>query len=173
MARYFYTDEDYEDYEDMLDLLKNEKVQIKKPKIKYQEQKTHKTKSDYQKESLPEQDVDFDEINKIFGNLNIEEPKEEKKIQPTTTSITEKKTFVPGEYSQEIKGSTIDFARLADIQPVEQEHNGFITYGIKFLFMGKKGLFRIVWFNRNERLRDQVFAEKTVYWQSVKELLEK
>ena len=37
----------------------------------------------------------------------------------------------------------------------------------KFLFKGKKGLFRIVWYNRNQRLRDEVFNEKMAYWQEV------
>jgi len=77
------------------------------------------------------------------------------------------KTFTPGEHSQEIKGNIIDFDRLEDIQKIEQEHNGFITYGIKFLFKGKKGLFRVIWYNRNQRLRDEVFNEKVNYWQEV------
>lgn len=81
---------------------------------------------------------------------------------------TEPKQFIPGPNSHEIKGNMIDFDRVADIQKIENEYNGRNTYGIKFLFMGKKGLSRVIWFNQNIRERDRIFEEETSYWSSIK-----
>ena len=79
-------------------------------------------------------------------------------------SITEDPTK---EHVQTIRGFAIDFDNVADIQKVDQEHNEKMTYGIKFLFTGKKGLFKIIWFNDNQKARDSVFSSKFRYWTSI------
>ncbi len=79
--------------------------------------------------------------------------------------------FTFGPNSHEVKGSMIDFDRVIDIQKIEAEHNGHNTYGIKFLFAGKKGLFRIAWFNWNEKERDRVYEAEKAYWTSLESFL--
>ena len=162
-----YYDEDY--YDDYGSNGRKGSKKPYKPKKKY---KGHQNKFD--KPSSRSFWEDDESLNNIVPTPYVaHNPTQTSKpiIQPrpqTEAPIEQQqKTFVPGEHSQEIKGNIIDFDRLNDIQKIEQEHNGAITYGIKFLFKGKKGLFRIVWYNRNQRLRDEVFNEKVAYWQEV------
>lgn len=86
----------------------------------------------------------------------------EKKSQPVP-----KKDIAPNQYIKDIKGNQIDFARLADIQKVDNTYNGQMTYGIKFVFKGKKGFFKTIWYNRNVNLRDEEYNSYTAYWQEV------
>ena len=158
-------DEDY--YDDYGSSRKGSKKPYK-PKKKY---KGHQNK--FGKPSRPfwEDDETLTEIiptpSVVNDTTQTPKPVIQQKPKTEAPAVQQQKTFVPGEHSQEIKGNIIDFDRLNDIQKIEQEHNGAITYGIKFLFKGKKGLFRIVWYNRNQRLRDEVFNEKVAYWQKV------
>lgn len=101
--------------------------------------------------------------NSFWNDIEIIEIKE---IQ-SEPKVEQKPAIIQGEHCQQVQGYTIDFDRLADIQTIEQEHNGYVTYGIKFLFAGKKGLYRIAWFNRNERLRNAIYEEKIRYWKSL------
>jgi hypothetical protein len=54
----------------------------------------------------------------------------------------------------EFKGVKIDFDGVKDILPIESRHNGFQTYGIKFLFLGEKGFYKIVWYETDKTGRD-------------------
>ncbi len=85
---------------------------------------------------------------------------------PQTTPSVPKFTFGPN--SHEVKGNMIDFDRVVDIQKTEAEHNGHNTFGIKFLFAGKKGLYRIAWFNWNVKERDKVYDTEYAYWTSLR-----
>ena len=80
--------------------------------------------------------------------------------------------FQPGPNSREIRGSTIDFARLAGIEAEEgtNPHNGRPSHGIRFLFTGRKGLSRTVWFGWDLAARDACLAESLSYWEEVKAL---
>lgn len=71
------------------------------------------------------------------------------------------------EHNITIQNVVIDFDRLANIEPVETEYEGKKTYGIKFVFAGRKQLFRIIWFNINKKERDQLYEEKYAYWRSL------
>jgi hypothetical protein len=73
-----------------------------------------------------------------------------------------------GEFVREIKGSKIDFTRLTDIQSVDSLLNGKQTYGIKFLFKGKKGLFRTVWFHTRLADRDKMLTDVLSFWEKAK-----
>jgi len=114
-----------------------------------------------------------------FNNINnkvSDKPNYKQNTQNTTKNtqnnaqniIKPEPLKVEGQYVQVIKSASIDFARLADIQLIESEHNGAITYGVNFLFAGKKGLNRIIWFNQNKWMRDKVYIEKKEYWEQVK-----
>lgn len=81
--------------------------------------------------------------------------------------VTPIATATPESPVQEIKGVQIDFQRLSDIQKVSQEHNGGMTFGIKFCFKGKKGLFRVIWFNKFERSRDASFNQYDKLWHDI------
>lgn len=71
------------------------------------------------------------------------------------------------EHNVTIRNVVIDFDRLANIEPVETEYEGKKTYGIKFVFAGRKQLFRTIWFNINKKERDQLYEEKYAYWRSL------
>ena len=72
-----------------------------------------------------------------------------------------------GENTHEIKGVKIDFDGVADITKVENKQNNITTYGIKFLFKGKKGLYRVIWYNTNLRARDASFNIEYAFWLSI------
>lgn len=74
-----------------------------------------------------------------------------------------------GERTHEIKGIKIDFDGVSDIQKTENIKDGKTTFGIKFLFKGKKGLYRIVWYGTNFRARDASFNNEYAYWLSIKD----
>lgn len=73
-----------------------------------------------------------------------------------------------GDNTHEVKGVKIDFDGVADIQKIDNIKDGRRTYGIKFLFKGKKGLFRIVWFNSNISNRDVVYNTEYSFWLNIK-----
>lgn len=108
-------------------------------------------------DDLSSDDVfDFDGL---FDGLYYtdEEPKEE----PVKTSppVSGSKRI------RVIKGNSIDLNKVFDIEKIEREHNGKITYGIKFIFKGKNKYYRIVWFNENIKQRDKVYEQEKQIWQ--------
>ena len=94
-------------------------------------------------------DVDF------FAMLNT----------PETTQEEEKVTFPT---TQTIKGNVINLNYVESIEKIDKEHNGNITYGVKFNFTGKKKFYRIVWFNTNVTQRDIVYDKQTKYLNQLK-----
>lgn len=88
-------------------------------------------------------------------------------ISVTPFSATSGRQF--GENTHEIKGVKIDFDGVSDIQKTENIKDGKTTFGIKFLFKGKKGLYRIVWYGTNFRARDASFNNEYAYWLSIKD----
>lgn len=90
---------------------------------------------------------------------------------PAPTAATQPQKFTFGPNSHEVKGNMIDFDRVIDIQKVESEHNGKNTFGIKFFFMGKKGLYRVAWFNQNIKERDRVYEAERAYWTTLESFL--
>lgn len=78
------------------------------------------------------------------------------------------RVFTPGPNIHTIKNNIIDFDRVVSIEKVEGEYNGKMTYGIKFIFTGKKGSFRVAWFNKNVKERDSVYDTEVAFWQSLK-----
>ena len=73
-----------------------------------------------------------------------------------------------GDNTHEIKGVKIDFDGVDDIQKVNNVKNNVTTFGIKFFFKGKKGLYRIIWYNTNERGRDATYNKEYAFWLSLK-----
>ena len=87
------------------------------------------------------------------------------KVTVTPTDITRTQTEHQfGVNTHEIKGVKIDFDGVLGIEKVENVKDGITTYGIKFLFKGKKGLFRIIWFNTNLRGRDAAYNTEYAFW---------
>ena len=83
---------------------------------------------------------------------------------PVPTFTPQKVEHQFGDNTHEIKGVKIDFDGVADIQKIDNVKDGRKTYGIKFLFKGKKGLFRIIWFNSNIVVRDATFETEYAFW---------
>lgn len=73
-----------------------------------------------------------------------------------------------GDNTHEIKGIKIDFDGVADIQKAENIKDGKTTFGIKFLFKGKKGLYRIIWYGTNFRARDAAYNNEYAFWLSLR-----
>ena len=88
-----------------------------------------------------------------------------KKVPGTFQENKPAPTF--GVNSHEVKGNMIDFDRVENIEKVENEHNGHLTYGVKFLFTGKKGSSRVVWFNQNVRERDAIYNKEYGFWKNL------
>lgn len=81
---------------------------------------------------------------------------------------SEPKKFVANpETTKNIKGVDIDFSGVVAMAKEDSEAKGYKTYGIRFTFKGSKGLYRIVWFNKNLYLRDKIYDEKKAYWESL------
>ena len=83
-----------------------------------------------------------------------------------TTPASSERVYGPN--TREIKSVKIDYDGVADIQKIDNPKDGVTTYGIKYIFTGKKGLFRIIWFNVNSRLRDSVYNTEYNFWLSLK-----
>ena len=69
-----------------------------------------------------------------------------------------------------VKGNDINYDRVIDIRKIENDHNGRLTYGIKFVFRGtnaQRELSRIAWFNVNQTERDRLYTQELNFWQSL------
>ena len=88
--------------------------------------------------------------------------------KPRYQKPSEPKKFVANpETTKNIKGVDIDFSGVVAMAKEDSEAKGYKTYGIRFTFKGSKGLYRIVWFNKNLYLRDKIYDEKKAYWESL------
>ena len=83
----------------------------------------------------------------------------------TATDTPRGHTFGPN--TRTIKSVQIDMDGVASMEKIENEKNGMMTYGIKFIFKGKKELFRIVWFNTNKVVRNATFETEYAFWQGL------
>lgn len=96
----------------------------------------------------------------------------EKGDAPSTNTFTPStqtpSTLTFGPNSHPVRGRNIDFDRVTAIEKVENTHNNKLTYGIKFVFVGKKGLFYTAWFNQNIRERDATYETEFAFWNSLK-----
>ena len=157
----------YDDYDD-IDELRYEKIKKGNSKKKKFKGKGHQTK--YGRGTRPTWDDDWGdiEIPELLDKPKTSVPDIVVTTTPPKKEVTTPSVFTPNEeYTQEIKGYKIDFSRLSAIEKVDQEHEGKQTYGIRFVFAGKKGLYRIIWYNTNKKLRDKILEEKTAYWQTI------
>ena len=64
------------------------------------------------------------------------------------------------ESTVEIKGFKVDLSRVESVDPQDGEYKGRPSYGIRFAFMGGKGLGRTFWYGSNKKQRDE---ELTLY----------
>lgn len=86
---------------------------------------------------------------------------------PVPTFTPQKVEHQFGENTHEIKGVKIDLDGVADIQKVDNIKDGRKTYGIKFLFKGKKGLFRVIWFNTDLVKRETIYNTEYSFWLNI------
>lgn len=159
--------EEYErEYEELynqpsVQKIKKNKSQVDAPKKKNKREQ-HISRADMWDEFLKNEESD-DNISNIFKSeipAKIEKKKDSK-------NFTEKKPFnFTGEHVHLIKNVQINFDGVADIQKIQNTHNNVETYGIKFIFKSKNNTYRIIWFNQNEKERDDVFKSEFDYWRS-------
>lgn len=88
--------------------------------------------------------------------------------EPQPRSAEQKREFQFGPNTREIRGVKIDMDGVVSIEKVDSTYNDKPAYGIKFLFSGKKGLSRIVWFGPNQRGRNVSYEEETRFWGSLR-----
>lgn len=88
--------------------------------------------------------------------------------KPYDQKPSEPRKFVANpETTKNIKGVDIDFGGVVSITKEDSEAKGYKTYGIRFTFKGSRGLYRVVWFNKNLYLRDKTYNEEKAYWDSL------
>jgi len=68
------------------------------------------------------------------------------------------------EHTIEVKGYKIDLSRVQSIEKTQAPHNGRISHGIAFSFMGKNGYGRTIWYGSNARQRDEEFDRYSAQW---------
>ena len=165
-----YDDDEYSSYYDKTEYSRNTLHGKGAKKYKGKGHQSRRGESDYWAEFMAKQDVDLD--------TNIPDEPAPAPVQPQPQpqaprpqrpkgSLPNTDLFVPGPNTHTIKGNVIDFDRVASIDKVDAPHDGHTTYGIKFLFTGKKGSFRMVWFNQNARERDAVYNREYAFWKSL------
>ena len=153
-------------------------------KMKHSNSKKEREKNQTKERRARRKEIDFlNEIENLYWDGPAEEtcdtelaPKKASSEESAPLPVPEKpqlsndsKTiaFDMGPNTHTIKGNVIDFDRVADVEKVENEHRGKLTYGIKFLFSGKKGLSRIAWFNGNITERDRIYNKERSFWEQL------
>lgn len=166
----------YEDWDDDSFYEVEEPRRKSKPKVtKTGKGKGHQSKHTKHRDGWAELEISLEEVQETKPIITIpEKPKTVAVQKPTPQKpvqiekpVQNQPSFVPGPNSHNVKNTIIDFDRVQNIEKVENEYNGKITYGIKFSFLGKKGLSRIVWFNNNFRERDSVYNHEFSFWKNL------
>lgn len=176
--------DDYDEYDDLYDQeLEGRKNKLHQKGGKKGKGKGHQSVHNKKYDMQQEFDESFDEyvfnLDKLFPqkaqtNQNKKEVytkiESDKIFTQNNTQQTQenKREIVYGVNSHEVKGNMIDFDRVDNIEKVENTYNGKQTFGIKFLFTGKKGLYKTIWFNQNVRERDSVFNKEFGFWKNLK-----
>lgn len=115
----------------------------------------------------------WDTASKSANTLSNTDKKTSKTSTMTTNAAnsTPKHSteFIPGPNSHTIKGVVIDYDRVLNMEKAENEFNGKITYGIKFLFKGNRGSSRTIWYNDKLKWRDSDFDKEYIYWVNVRD----
>ena len=130
---------------------------------------TYHDQEPFKKKDLPAYNVDRKASNQI-NNKQTKDSQKTTEISQKTLKNSEnspKKPIILGENTKDVKNNKIDFDRLAGIEKVDGEYKGNQTFGIKFIFTGTKGLFRIAWYGRNMFERDHAFQEYYNFWKSL------
>lgn len=177
MSNYdYYEDEDYYDGEG--GFVKNRNHRQKK-KFKGKGHQSRKSESERWSEIIEANDEYFpytDEkvafvprVRQKYGDgAETSSKSYSQNSKPHDQRLGEPRKFVANpETTKNIKGVDIDFSGVVAMAKEESDAKGYKTYGIRFTFKGSKGLYRIVWFNKNLYLRDKVYDEKKAYWESL------
>lgn len=175
MNNYNYYEEYYDSYGEEGGFVKNRSHKEKK-KFKGKGHQSRKSESERWAEII-EANETTDMYTPEYGNdksfehnaylkyqkKDGQEPKKNYAQKPS-----EPKKFVANpETTKNIKGVDIDFSGVVAMAKEDSDAKGYKTFGIRFTFKGSKGLYRVVWFNKNAYLRDKIFDEKKAYWDSL------
>ncbi len=132
---------------------------------KFTHRKSKGHKKGHQSRSGNSQQHRWDQILSEVEDDTVYESVPNISIPNTITLIKTEHQF--GSNTHDIKGVKIDFDGVADIQKIDNVKNNITTYGIKFFFKGKKGLYRIIWYNTNMRARDAAFNAEYGFWLTI------
>lgn len=140
-----------------------------KRKYKGKGHQSRRGDSDRWEEILADDGSDLREAEVPTLPVSREQPRKgDRPFRKADGAPSEPRKFVPNpETTKSIKGVDIDFSGVVAMDKENSTSKGYETYGIKFTFKGSKGLYRIVWFNKNRFLRDKIYDEKREYWESL------
>lgn len=132
---------------------------------KFSHRKTKGHKKGHQSRSSRSEKKTWEKIVEL--NYDLPENTPEPPVFLKKEDAPQKNEHQFSDNTHEIKGVKIDFDGVADIQKVDNVKDGRKTYGIKFLFKGKKGLFRIIWFNSDLGKREIVYNTEYSFWLNI------
>lgn len=177
MGKYnnYYSEDEYESWYD--DGSRHHRFNKSSKKKKNFKGRKNLSEGEYWSEFLSQQSSSQDTFDKendysqYITMASVSENKQQQQRQHTSSARKPHQNpaaaSTQSKHNITIQNVVIDFDRLANIEPVETEYEGKKTYGIKFVFAGRKQLFRIIWFNINKKERDQLYEEKYAYWRSL------
>ena len=162
---------DLEKYYDEYEYLYDEEPVRRKPKAsKESEGSSKKKKKNFKRGGKQELwDEYLDNSEEDFGKEIMKDIYKEKAVQKALEKKEEKKKSFDGPNTHLIRGVQINYDNVISIARVENMYNGNKTFGIKFIFKSKdNGAFRIIWFGQDENQRNELFAQETKFWASLK-----
>ena len=166
---------DLEKYYDEYEYLYDEEPVRRKPKAsKESEGSSKKKKKNFKRGGKQELwDEYLDNSEEDFGKEIMKDIYKEKAAQKALEKKEEKKEekkkSFDGPNTHLIRGVQINYDNVISIARVENMYNGNKTFGIKFIFKSKdNGAFRIIWFGQDETQRNELFAQETKFWASLK-----
>lgn len=132
---------------------------------KFSHRKTKGHKKGHQSRSSRSEKKTWEKIVEL--NYDLPENTPEPPVFLKKEDAPQKNEHQFSDNTHEIKGVKIDFDGVADIQKVDNIKDGRKTYGIKFLFKGKKGLFRVIWFNTDLVKRETIYNTEYSFWLNI------
>lgn len=172
-----YKNINFEDYDSYDDLVNFEKLPQGTRRKKAKGHQPSRHQFNVYDEVMAEYD-DQDETVSTYAMAEKEARLNQMRLKPTYNKTSEtaaghqgqaKKPLEFGPNTHTFMGDVkIDFDRVSSVEKINSEFKGKNTFGIKFVFKGKNGTFRIIWFNQRMKERDMVFDREYAFWRSLK-----
>lgn len=144
---------DWEDYEDE-SFEERRENRSKKPK----KQKNKHGNRGLSQEWLNEQQDDDPQQSEApnFGHPFRQEPKQYQPMAPAAAGTAQQPHYAHrfSANTLALHGVQIDFDGVDSLLPIQKYYNGSLTYGLKFIFSGNNGFYKIIWYGADLASRD-------------------